>query len=126
MFAIPGDTHEERAALVHAAKTQIAFYGSTPNYAFQFDDVGFEGTTARLGERLRAGDLPGMAALVTDEMLEQYAVVAPWDEIANRLVERYAGVASRLVTYLAAESIRRDPAMLDRWGEVARAVRAAV
>ena len=91
------------------AKTQIAFYGSTPNYAFQFDDLGFEGTTARLGERLRAGDIPGMAALITDEMLEHFAVVAPWDEIADRLVERYAGVATRIVSYLAAESIRRDP-----------------
>jgi probable F420-dependent oxidoreductase len=125
VFAVPGDTHEDRAPLVEAAKTQIAFYGSTPNYAFQFDDLGFEGTTARLGERLRAGDVPGMAALITDEMLEHFAVVASWDEIADRLVERYDGVASRVVSYLAAESIRRDPPKLDRWGEVARAVRAA-
>ena len=125
VFAVPGDTHEDRAPLVEAAKTQIAFYGSTPNYAFQFDDLGFEGTTARLGERLRAGDTAGMAALITDEMLEHYAVVAPWDEIAGRLVERYAGVAERVVSYLAAESIRRDPPIVDRWGEVARAVRAA-
>jgi probable F420-dependent oxidoreductase len=123
VFAIPGDTYEERAPLVEAAKTQIAFYGSTPNYAFQFDDLGFEGTTARLGERLRAGDVAGMAALITDEMLEHYAVVAPWDAIADRLVERYAGVASRVVSYLAAESIRRDPPVVARWGEVARAVR---
>ncbi len=125
VFAIPGDSHQERAPLIDAAKTQIAFYGSTPNYAFQFDDLGFEGTTARLGELLRAGDTPGMAALVTDEMLEHYAVVARWDEIADRLVERYAGVASRVVSYLAAESIHRDPPLVDRWGEVARAVRAA-
>ena len=125
VFAVAGDTHEERAPLVEATKTQIAFYGSTPNYAFQFDDLGFEGTTARLGERLKAGDTPGMAALVTDEMLEHYAVVAPWDEIADRLVDRYAGVASRVVSYLAAESIRRDPPLVERWGEVARAVRDA-
>ena len=125
VFAVPGDTHEERAPLIEAAKTQIAFYGSTPNYAFQFDELGFEGTTPQLGERLRAGDVPGMAALITDEMLEHFAVVASWDEIADRLVERYAGVASRVVSYLAAESIRRDPPMVDRWGEVARAVRAS-
>ncbi|MGH9134504.1 MAG: TIGR03617 family F420-dependent LLM class oxidoreductase [Ilumatobacteraceae bacterium] len=124
VFAVPGDTHEERAPLVQIAKSQIAFYGSTPNYAFQFDDLGFEGTTGRLGERLKAGDPPGMAALITDEMLEHYAIVAPWDEIADRLADRYSGVASRVVSYLAAESIRRDPAAVDRWGEIARAVRA--
>ena len=66
-----------------------------------------------------------MAELITDEMLKHYAVVATWDEIADRLVHRYAGVASRVVSYLAAESIRRDPPLVDRWGEVARAVRAA-
>jgi probable F420-dependent oxidoreductase len=125
VFAIPGDTHEERARLVDLARTQIAFYGSTPNYSFQFDDLGFEGTTAQLGAKLRAGDVAGMAALITDEMLEHFAVIAPWDDLADRLVERYRGIASRLVMYLAADSIRRDPAVLDRWGEVARAVRAA-
>jgi hypothetical protein len=66
-----------------------------------------------------------MAALITDEMLDQYAVVCPWDELADRLVDRYAGTASRLVMYLAEESIRRDATTAGRWGEVARAVRAA-
>ena len=66
-----------------------------------------------------------MAALITDEMLEHYAVVAPWDELADRLLERYAGVAERLVMYLAEASIRADERNLGRWGEVARAVTAA-
>ncbi len=66
-----------------------------------------------------------MAALITDEMLEHYAVVSAWDELADRLIERYRGTASRLVMYLAGESIERDPAAAGRWGEVARAVRAS-
>jgi probable F420-dependent oxidoreductase len=122
VFAIPGDTPEERAALLERARFQIAFYGSTRNYAFQFDDLGFEGTSARLNERMKAGDVPGMAALITDEMLEHFAVVAPWDDLAETLVARYDGVATRLVMYLGEPSIRSDPANLGRWGEVARAV----
>ena len=125
VFAAPGDTPEEREPLVRRARSQIAFYGSTPNYAFQFDDLGFEGTTARLGVLIRKGDLEAMAATITDEMLDHYAVVCPWDELADRLVARYAGTASRLVMYLAGESIERDPPTAARWGEVARAVRAA-
>ena len=105
-----------------AARFQIAFYGSTRNYAFQFDDLGFDGTSARLNERLKAGDVAGMAALITDEMLEHFAVVAPWDELADALAARYDGIASRLVMYLAEESIASDPKALGRWGEVARAV----
>lgn len=125
VFAAPGDTPEERAALVSRARSQIAFYGSTPNYAFQFDDLGYEGITPQLGGLIRQGKFDEMAALITDEMLEQYAVVCRWDQLADRLIERYSGTASRLVMYLAEESIRRDPAAAAKWGDVARAVRAA-
>jgi probable F420-dependent oxidoreductase len=125
VFAAPGDTPEERAPLVQRARAQIAFYGSTPNYAFQFDDLGFEGTTPQLGALIRKGEFAAMSELITDEMLEHFAVVCTWDELADRLVDRYAGTASRLVMYLAEESIRRDPAAAGKWGEVARAVRAA-
>ena len=125
VFAAPGDTPEEREPLVQRARQQIAFYGSTPNYSFQFDDLGFEGTTAHLGTLMRAGDLDAMAATISDEMLEHYAVVCAWDELADRLIDRYRGTAARLVMYLAEESIRHHPQSIDRWGEVARAVRAA-
>lgn len=125
VFAVPGDSPEERAALLDRTRFQVAFYGSTKNYSFQFDDLGFEGTSARLNELLKAGDLAGMAATVTDEMLEHYAVVAPWDDLADALLERYQGVAARLVMYLAEPSIAADPTALGRWSEVARAVTAA-
>ncbi len=125
VFAVPGDTPEERAPLLQRAKTQIAFYGSTKNYAFQFDDLGFEGTSAALNEKLKAGDIVGMADTITDEMVDHYAVVAPWDDLADALVDRYRGTASRIVMYLAAEQIGKDPSTAGRWGEVARAVTAA-
>jgi probable F420-dependent oxidoreductase len=125
VFAVPGDSAEERAALADRARQQIAFYGATRNYAFQFDDLGFEGTSARLNERLKAGDPAGMAAVVTDEMLEQFAVLARWDDMAGALLDRYGNLAGRLVMYLAEESIASDPSALGRWGEIARAVRAA-
>lgn len=125
VFAVPGDTPEERAPLLELARSQIAFYGSTRNYAFQFDDLGFEGTSARLNERLKAGDMAGFSATITDEMLQHFAVVAPWHDMAGALLERYRGMASRLVMYLAMASLDRDPAILSRWGEVARQVRAA-
>jgi len=122
VFAVPGDSPEERRALLERARTQIAFYGSTRNYAFQFDDLGFEGTSARLNDRLKAGDVGGMAALITDEMLEHFTVAAPWDDMADALLNRYRGVAGRLVTYLGEESIEADPKNAGRWGEIARAL----
>jgi probable F420-dependent oxidoreductase len=119
VFAVPS---EDQAHLLEQTRMQIGFYGSTRNYGFQFDDLGFEGTSARLNEKLKAGDLEGLSATITDEMLEHFAVVAPWDSLADALVKRYGGTASRIVMYLAESSIRRDSSNLARWGEVARAV----
>ena len=59
VFAVAGDTPEERAPWVHRAKTQIAFYGTTPNYAFQFEDLGFEGVTKALRRQDESRGLTG-------------------------------------------------------------------
>jgi len=124
VFACPGDTAEERAPYVNHAKRQIAFYGSTPNYAFQFDDLGFDGTTGRIREKMKAGELDTLGDLITDEMLELYALVAPWDEMADRLIDRYSGTAARVVMYLGERQMRTDPTELAKWGAIARAVQA--
>ena len=125
VFTIVGDTEEERAPWRDKAKSQIAFYGSTRNYAFQFDMLGFDGVSARLNDRLKAGDLAGMAALITDEMLDHYALTATWDELADKLIARYRGLAARLIMYFAQPQMEQFPESAPKWGEVARAVRAA-
>jgi hypothetical protein len=45
--------------------------------------------------------------------------------MADKLVDRYKGKATRVVMYLASTSILENPANLAKWGEIARAVRAA-
>ncbi len=124
VFAVAGDTPEDRANMLRRARTQIAFYGSTPNYAFQFDDLGFTGLTGKLGRMLKSGDTQGMAELISDDVLEHFAVVAKWDDMADALSERYGGFASRVVTYLTAEDIAKHPKHIGMWGEIARAVSA--
>lgn len=124
VFACPGDTPEEQAVYTAQAKRQIAFYGSTPNYAFQFDDLGFDGTTAKIREKFKAGDLATIGDVITDEMLDHYALVAGWDDMADKLLERYRGTAGRVVMYLGGPQMRNDPIELGKWGEIARAVRA--
>ena len=125
VLAVAGDTPEECANLAREAKTAIGFYGATPGYAFQFDDLGYQGKRLELAEALRSGGREAVADLVSDEMLEQFGLVARWDDMADRLIERYQGIASRVVMYLAKQSIQENPANLAKWGEIARAVRAA-
>jgi probable F420-dependent oxidoreductase len=121
-FTAVGDSEEERRRWREMARMQVAFYGSTPNYAFIFEQIGHEGTTARIREKQKAGDLAGMAGVVSDEILEHFLVESGWDDLADRLVERYEGLADRVVLYFAGMAWNQDPGSIGRWGEVARAV----
>jgi probable F420-dependent oxidoreductase len=123
-FVAAGDTDEEHDRWWETARMQVAFYGSTPNYAFIFDQIGFEGTTARIRERQKAGDLPGMAAQIPDDCLAHFAVRGSWDEVGALLVERYRGRATRVVDYFAGLAWARDPELLQRSAAVAAEVQA--
>lgn len=115
VFTIVGDTEDERAEWRQRARFQIAFYGSTPAYAGVFELHGWHGVSQRLTELQRAGDIAGMANAITDEMLDVYAVTAGWDDMPRRLVEKYHGVADRIVLYFATEAWEKGPEQAERW-----------
>ena len=58
-------------------------------------------------------------------MLDAFAIVGRWDDIADRIVERYRRRAARVISYLTVDDVTRNPAHLGRWGEIAQAVRNA-
>jgi len=117
---IVGDSEAERAADRELLRGMLSFYGSTPNYAFIWDEAGFEGTTARVREHQKAGDLTGMAAQITDDHLATFCTEATWDGLAQALVDKYGCVASRLVFYNA---LMGHPERIERFGEVAKQIR---
>jgi alkanesulfonate monooxygenase SsuD/methylene tetrahydromethanopterin reductase-like flavin-dependent oxidoreductase (luciferase family) len=118
---IVGDTDEERAADRNLLRGMLSFYGSTPNYAFIWDEAGFEGTTARVRERQKAGDMAGMAAQITDDHLATFCTESTWDGLADALLEKYRGIAGRLVLY---NGLMGSPERIERFGEVARRIHA--
>jgi probable F420-dependent oxidoreductase len=116
VMTIVGDSDEERDRERESVRASMSFYGSTPNYAFIWDEAGFEGTTARIREKQKAGDFAGMAAQITDDHIAAFATEATWDGLADALREKYAGIATRLVLYNALGNHER----FERYGEVAR------
>ena len=121
-FLCAGDTEEEQHAWRETARIQVAFYGSTPNYAFIFEQLDREGTTERIRERQRAGDIAGMAAVIDDDLLEQFTTTGTWDDMADKIVAKYGGIATRVVSYFTGSDVVRDPGAFERWGELARQV----
>jgi probable F420-dependent oxidoreductase len=120
VITIVGDSDEERDKERELVRASMSFYGSTPNYAFIWDEAGFDGTTARIREKQKAGDFAGMAAQITDDHIATFATESTWDGLADALTEKYANIATRLVLYNALT----DPDRVERYGEVARRVSA--
>jgi probable F420-dependent oxidoreductase len=116
VMTIVGDSDEERDKERNLVRASMSFYGSTPNYAFIWDEAGFEGTTARIREKQKAGDFAGMAAQITDEHIATFATESTWDGLADALTDKYAGTATRLVLYNALGDAER----FEKYGEVAR------
>jgi len=98
-FVIVGDTEQEIARHKQAVKQQIAFYASTRTYEPVLAAHGWQDLVPHLHRKSVEGDWKGMADLITDEMLETYAVVGSYATIAARLKERYAGLLDRTAFY---------------------------
>ncbi|MHA7651082.1 TIGR03617 family F420-dependent LLM class oxidoreductase [Mycobacterium sp. ML4] len=118
VMTIVGDTDEERDNERELVRAGLSFYASTPNYAFIMDEAGFEGTTARIREKQKAGDAKGMAAQITDEHIAVFATESTWDGLADALVEKYERIATRIVLYNALS----DPVRFERYGAVAQRI----
>ena len=106
---------------------RIGFYGSTRTYSPVFEIQGFDGLSDKLHQAQRRGDMAAMARLVTDDVLEHYIVEATWDDLPRALLDRYRGLAPslRVMSYTAMGQMNHDRAIVERWSDVASAMRAA-
>jgi probable F420-dependent oxidoreductase len=121
VMTIIADTEEALMRARDETRLRIAFYGSTRTYAVVFDLHGWEGTSERLHELQRAGDLRGMAATITDEMLDVYSLQTTWDGLAAALHDKYDGIAARVVMYDATGGWEYGTeGTLERWRAVTK------
>ena len=114
------DDEADRDRQREQIRARLAFYGSTPGYGVVFDASGWPGVGERLAALQREGRLAEMAALITDEMVDAFALIGTWDELPGRLLERFGGLAADITCYSVAEQWRDDPASVERWADVNR------
>ena len=94
VFAV---TNEQDAVL---AKSQIAFYASTPAYRPVLELHGWGDLQDKLGGMTKRGQWSEMHELISDEMLATFAVVAEPGELGAAVRERYDGLLDRVSLYL--------------------------
>lgn len=100
VFIVTGDDDAEMAAGAAGVRKQIAFYGSTPAYRGVLELHGWGDVATELHRLSRQGEWDVMGALIDDEMLEAFAVVAPVDTLAAALKSRCDGVIDRVMPSL--------------------------
>ena len=111
-FVVTGTTEEEMARSVQGTKQQIAFYGSTPAYRPVLELHGWGELQDELNRMSKQGQWKEMGELITDDVLNTFAVVAEPEQLAAGIHERYGDIVQRLSFYAPYES---DP---DRWKAV--------
>jgi len=118
-FVVTGTNETEMAAATTGTRQQIAFYGSTPAYRGVLDLHGWGGLQEELNTLSKLGKWAEMGNLITDEILDAFAVVGEPERVAPELHRRYGDVIQRISFYAPYKS---DP---DRWAQVLADLRAA-
>ena len=98
-FVVTGvDDAAIEAALV-TTRRQMAFYGSTPAYRSVLELHGWGDLQTELHAMSKRGEWTAMGGLISDEILETFAVVGRPDEVVRELHRRYGDVVSRVTSY---------------------------
>jgi probable F420-dependent oxidoreductase len=89
-------------------RAQLAFYASTPSYRPVMALHGWQETAEQLSGLAARGKWDEMPGLITDEMLEAFAVVSSAIDLPSALAGRYQGTADRLSLYIPYVPGERD------------------
>ena len=80
-----------------AVTKQIAFYGSTPAYRPVLEAHGWGDLQSELNAMSKRGEWDEMGRRITDEILEEFAVVGSPNEIPRKLKQRYGQHVDRVL-----------------------------
>lgn len=89
VFAITGD---DREAARERVRQRIGFYGSTRTYRTIFDVHGWGDVCDTLHELAGENRWDELGEHVTDEMVEAFSVEGEWEDLRDRLADRYEHV----------------------------------
>ena len=89
-------TEERLEQVIHTVRARVAFYLSTPSYRRTFAVHGWEDIARQASQLSRAQEWEELPKLVTNEMLHTVATIGTYDEIAQKITDRYAQRLDRI------------------------------
>jgi len=96
VMTIVADSDEELAQGRDALRARLAFYGSTPAYKTVLDAHGWGDLQPELNRLTKTGGWAEMSALITDEIVDTFAVSGRPDDIAPLVQKRYGDIVARI------------------------------
>ena len=98
-FVVTGPDEQSMEAAAKGVREQIAFYGSTPAYRPVLELHGWGDLHPELNTLSKRGEWVKMGELITDDILNAFAVVAPLDQVATEVRNRFEGLVDRFSFY---------------------------
>ncbi len=92
-----GNDDAELATNAVGTRKQIAFYASTPAYRKVLELHGWGELQTELHRMSKEGQWDAMGSLIDDEILNEFAVVAPLSDVAKAVRDRCDGVIDRVL-----------------------------
>ena len=90
-----GKSDEEINAAKEVARGRIAFYGSTPGYKMVLDARGWGELQPELNFLMKQHRTEEMAALISDEILNEFTIIGSPMEVAAEMLHRFGDIIDR-------------------------------
>ncbi|HEU4429622.1 MAG TPA: LLM class flavin-dependent oxidoreductase, partial [Myxococcota bacterium] len=113
VFVVTGSDEKSWVQSRTAVTKQIAFYGSTPAYRPVLEKHGWGELQSELNAMSKRGEWDEMGRRISDEILEEFAVVGSPNEIPRKLKQRYGQHVDRVLATFAFASDEARRAALE-------------
>ncbi len=120
-FLAIGKDEGEVMKAKQALKQHIAFYASTRTYHGVLEHHGWKDLGTQLHQLSKEGKWTELPKLITDKMLEEWAIIATYDDLAKKVKQRCAGLFTTVLLDLPPK-LRADE---DRVRTIVRELHAA-
>ena len=125
-FCITGENEGEVAEARSLIRRHMSFYAATKTYFAVLEHHGWLDTGENLVRLSREGRWDDMEGMISDEMLDQLAITATFDDLPEAIAERYGGLVTSLNLVFGPpyqELQERQRRMFRRLGDVIPAIR---
>jgi probable F420-dependent oxidoreductase len=95
-FIITGANEQEVERAKAPVRQQLSFYASTRAYHPVLEVHGWQDVGEKLFRYSMEGKWQEMAIGITDEMLQEFAIIGTYDQLVPKIKERYSGVVTTL------------------------------